>query len=168
VSDSSGDGDGPGAAEQVTGLPRASGARWRRILLAVEPSGPSASALDMARALALPLQAEVLMVCAIELHPRYDGLRADRSEPARQIDEAVSTLGRAGLAARGEVLVTLVGEGARAIAETATTFGAELVIVASRRAPLLVRALGASFAQRMARVCAVPVLLLPDEPAHQP
>lgn len=115
--------------------------------------------------LGLRLGAEVLVACPVECHPRYGG--ADACDGARRTVEAtVDRLMAAGVGARGEVAVALVGEGAQVLGEDVADFGAGLMIVAERRPSRLLRALGLSFGQRLVRTCRLPVLLLPANPPH--
>jgi nucleotide-binding universal stress UspA family protein len=115
----------------------------------------------MAIELSRGLEAEVLVTCAVEWHPRYGG--AGEAAPARRaVQAAVRRLRAAGVEASGQVVVTLAGEGPRVVADEVAAFGAGLLIVAERRTPRLLRALGLGLARRLARTCRVPVLLLPE------
>ena len=138
----------------------------RRIMVAFEPPDPPAQALAMATELALRLGAELLLACAIEWHPRYGG--AEGAEAVRRnVRVAGNRLRKGGIAATGEVAITLVGEGARVLAQDAVESEADLMIVAARRSSRFLSALGMGFAQRLIRASRVPVLLLPGSSARR-
>jgi nucleotide-binding universal stress UspA family protein len=131
-----------------------------RIGLVFEPPGPPpAAVVDMACELGQDLGAEVLVACAVEWHPRYGGPETGPAEDA--VGEVVDRLSARGVAARGEVARVLAGDGPRVLADDVAEFGAGLLIVAERRLPALLRALGLGLAGRLARRSRVPVVLLP-------
>jgi nucleotide-binding universal stress UspA family protein len=142
----------------------ATGDPLRRIVLAFEPPGPPQSALEMATELGRRFDAELLLTCAIEWHPRYGGAE-DAEAVRRSVRVAVDRLREAGIAASGTVAVALVGEAARVVAEDAVEFRADLMIVSAHRAPRLLKVVGLSFAQRVTRASRLPVLLLPADAA---
>lgn len=133
----------------------------RSLALALDGSEPSGQGVRMATQLARRLDAEVLVMCALEWHPRYGGVE-NAETVRRDVRALVQRLRAVGVPARGEVIVTLVGEGARMLARKAVDSDAGLILV-SVRGPRLLRWLGISFGRRLARASRVPVLMLPAE-----
>ena len=110
------------------------GAPIRHILLAVAGGEEVPHAVEAARAIALRAEAQVLV-----LHVRYllpsgmgDAFVESEEESAHLIEEIVGRLKKAGVNAEGASLLNRQGV-AREIAESASAWNADLVVIGSRR-----------------------------------
>jgi nucleotide-binding universal stress UspA family protein len=109
--------------------------RFERILLATDGSGASKAAVDATIALAKSPSAKVRVahVWNLEVHHRHGVWDVElRSEAQRLVDATVEVLLRAGVMAEREICRADGDHVAAALANAATDFGADLVVVGSR------------------------------------
>jgi nucleotide-binding universal stress UspA family protein len=145
---------------------------FNRILVPVDGSAPSQHALEMAMGLARTSGAPLRLVHVVDQAAYWTGydpagaagghlLAAVQESARRVLEDAAATVRQAGLQA-DTVLVDGLGAGGRladAIAEAASSWGADLIVVGThgRRGPS--RLLLGSGAEQIIRLSPVPVLV---------
>lgn len=109
--------------------------RFERILLATDGSQPSQAAVDVTIGIAKSPTAKVRVahVWSLEVHHRHGHWDVEvRSEAAKLVDAAVDQMFRAGVIAEREIIRADSNHVAAALAISAKTFGADLVVIGSR------------------------------------
>jgi nucleotide-binding universal stress UspA family protein len=150
---------------------QSTGPQPARLLLVLERSETEPEAAAVATWLARGMGAEVVVVAAVERDPRWslsifdqDNLDAVR----RNVESMVEHLVSEGVSASGEVAISGVGEGARAIREVADEVDADLLAVVANRTSWLFILPGSSIAHHLMRTSGRPVLLIPNRPQERP
>lgn len=126
-----------------------------KILVLVDGGQPSERAVDAAAALACMHRATVAVA-----RVRTGGGVGDAV-----IESALARLTKAGVPARGTVLVSPHGEEAGAVVQHAAAIGADLVMVGSRGLAGVPAVLLGSFSQRVAAELDLPIVVVPAQSA---
>jgi nucleotide-binding universal stress UspA family protein len=134
---------------------RATTGRRRRLLLAV---AGDEDLDDLVRTTAAVAEHDAQVLVLHLLEPGEGELRFARSEQV--VERVVAGLRRCGVRARGRVRVRTARHGAAdEIARTALGFGADLIVMGSRRLPALAAVLRGSVSHGVMRASEVPVLV---------
>jgi len=134
------------------------------VVVATDGSDPGDQAVAFAKDLAEDQKARVLVVYVDELVPGHGGAHhAQALEPEikAKIRDQVSALKADGLDAEFEVHQVKVSGPAHAIADAATSAGAELIILGSVGSGPLKGLLLGSVAHRLIQIAPCPVLVIP-------
>jgi nucleotide-binding universal stress UspA family protein len=141
---------------------------WKRILLAVDASEAGQVAASFVGAMARQTDALVWVIYVNELLPGGRGVAmSSDTSAARVVDEAVTTLIQCGVPADGEVRTAFCFDVAARIVDTATDFGAEVIVLGSRRSRrhpvgrLLSRFSGSGMRERVTDLTVLPTLTAP-------
>jgi nucleotide-binding universal stress UspA family protein len=126
---------------------------FRRLLVAIDGSDAARGALDLAAEWAGQQGAEVSVLALVE-PPRHHTVVAGQGERAVERVEAHGST----RSARNRQL-------ARAIAEAATAFGADVILVGVDHRRLASHRMAPSLREQLTRVTALPVLVAPPVPA---
>ena len=132
---------------------------FRRLLVAIDGSDAGRGALDLAAAWAGSQGADVKVLALVEPPrrgtplPAHDGGATGR--PAERVEAHGSTR-----SARNRQL-------ARAIADAATAFGADVILIGVDHRRLASHRMAPSLREQLTRVTALPVLVAPDQPVDR-
>jgi len=139
---------------------------YKQILIAVDGSEASRSALDDGLKLAREQGAKVLLLYVYEpfvsssTHGLVDLTQAIRDEGEKVAADALAEARKAGVEARSRVLDAAGRRVASAIVEEANTAGADLIVLGTHGRRGLEHLVLGSVAEGVARRAAVPVLLI--------
>jgi nucleotide-binding universal stress UspA family protein len=135
---------------------------FNRILLAIDdsPSGPAAASFAIAMARKEQAPVRVIHVNEFAVGGRGHTLET-RAEAAKVLDDAVSDLRAAGVVASGLVVTSTCFNVARRVAEVAEEWGADVIVVGSRRRRRLAGLAGKGFRERITGLISLPVMTAP-------
>jgi nucleotide-binding universal stress UspA family protein len=148
--------------EYVLALFGQASAEMRHLVLVHEAGRRPLHVDRLTAKLARLLGADVLVVSAVEIH-LHCNVHCNHHPEAncRLVEETVEGLRTAGVHARGEVHTALAGRAWKVIRDVVSEARGDLVIVAEAAAPRVLKMLGLTTAQRLARLSKVPVLIIP-------
>jgi nucleotide-binding universal stress UspA family protein len=136
---------------------------FERILVATDASEPSTRAVELAAAIAKDHGSDIVVLHAVPRVVDRSGT-TDLEEPeAAQdlVDETVRGLKDRGLSARGETIRVLEGHMARAIAESAASSDADVIVMGTRGKSDFGGLFLGSVTHRVLHLAEVPVIVVP-------
>ncbi len=135
---------------------------FERFLLAIDETPASEVGISFATALAKSRQASVHVFHANEFLIGGRGVTVETQDEAdRRVENAVDQLREAGVDATGEVGLANVFSLAPRIAEAASRWGADAILLGSQRHRVLPRLFGGGVRERVTRMTPLPVLTAP-------
>ena len=135
---------------------------WDRLLLAMDQFDSGQAALALAMGLASSSGAGIVVLHVRERSPYMQVPPLETMAEAQNlVDDAVGTLARAGVDARGVVCSAGQHQLARRLVEEAAAWGCDAIVLGSNRLRGVHRVNGAGVRDRVVRTSPLPVLVAP-------